>query len=882
MSTQVENIRYVFEVASSTALKGLKGINRELDTLSSGFKQLSTASKKFSNAMNTGASATKVFNKALGAFSGVAIGKALAEATKSAVDFYETLNLFQVAMKDSIDTGEQFIANMSEWYGLDPKNLMQYTGMFYEMAYAVNAPDEAARILSTSLTALSVDLASLFNVDVERVADNLTSGMRGMSRAVVKYGLDLRATTVEAYANSLGITEQYETMDEASREILRYLVAVKQARDATGDFARTIESPANQLRVFKEQISQLGRAIGTFLVQPLGQVLPLINGIVMALRIMISTLGALFGFKLDSNFSTGLEQTDEAIQGIGNSAGGAAKQIKSMLAPFDELNVLQENSASGGGGAGGLDYGEIDPRLLEELRNTQYELDAVRMKALDARDAILDFFGFVPTDGGWMFSLDKFEENLKQKLPNWTKSIEAVFDLDWDSITANYYLVMDSIKRIIKGAIDIILQDFGRLTGFQVTDDSLSEWISGLDEKFREFRIWLHENEESISKFVARVAEIGLAFVGLQAVAGFLAPIFGAIGSAFSGVSTAVGFLVSGFGVLMGILTKFSVASTTVSTYLNGFKNALGGLSKGLTVAGSSGTGFVGMLQQILSTLASISGVVTAVGAAMAAVFVGGFVQWMLTSETFKTYLTSWGEWIKNIAIGIRDIFSAVFEALRAGIDSVATNFSSAFEAISAVVDGILQVLSGIIDFVAGVLTGDWKRALKGVYDIWYGAWSAVLNTISAVLNTGISAVNNFLQNVVDAVFAMVNKLLSAIPSVIKSLLGLPSSVNAPTVEVLPQIPVYTPPPFPFAAGGVVTGPTHALIGEAGRDEMVMPLDNSPQMEEFINRIVEKVSGSETMVKVYIGDREWDAFTYESAQRGQRLVGAQPIKEGRA
>jgi SLT domain-containing protein len=86
-----------------------------------------------------------------------------------------------------------------------------------------------------------------------------------------------------------------------------------------------------------------------------------------------------------------------------------------------------------------------------------------------------------------------------------------------------------------------------------------------------------------------------------------------------------------------------------------------------------------------------------------------------------------------------------------------------------------------------------------------------------------------------------------------------------------------------FAVGGVVTGPTRALIGEAGRDEMVMPLDNSPQMLDFIDKIADKVGGGgETVVKVYIGDREWDAFTYESAQRGQRLVGAQPIKEGRA
>ena len=273
----------MFEVVTDEAVRELEALSRGFNSLSTGFKKLSSLGNSFSRTMHTGASSIKKLTTAASALSGVALGKVFADATKEAIDYYETLNLFQVAMKGSIEQGNEFINTISEWYGLDPKNLMQYTGIFYEMAYAVGAPDKAAQQLSTSLTALSVDLASLFNMDVERVANNLTSGMRGMSKAVVKYGLDLRAATVEAYANSLGITQQYESMNEASREILRYLVAVKQARDATGDFARTVEQPANQLRILKEQMSQFGRAVGTFIIQPLQNVLSVINGFVMAI-----------------------------------------------------------------------------------------------------------------------------------------------------------------------------------------------------------------------------------------------------------------------------------------------------------------------------------------------------------------------------------------------------------------------------------------------------------------------------------------------------------------------------------------------------------------------------------------------------------------------
>ena len=87
-----------------------------------------------------------------------------------------------------------------------------------------------------------------------------------------------------------------------------------------------------------------------------------------------------------------------------------------------------------------------------------------------------------------------------------------------------------------------------------------------------------------------------------------------------------------------------------------------------------------------------------------------------------------------------------------------------------------------------------------------------------------------------------------------------------------------------FATGGVVTRPTSAIIGEGIYDEAVIPLGNSPQMETMLNRFAEiaagQQGGGETVVKVYIGDKEWDAFTYESAQRGQRIVGRKPVREG--
>jgi Na+/H+ antiporter NhaD/arsenite permease-like protein len=148
----------------------------------------------------------------------------------------------------------------------------------------------------------------------------------------------------------------------------------------------------------------------------------------------------------------------------------------------------------------------------------------------------------------------------------------------------------------------------------------------------------------------------------------------------------------------------------------------------------------------------------------------------------------------------------------------------------------------------------------------------AITNGLICMALLVVGLIYNFIKSVIDAINS------------VTSIIGL-GKINYPreSLFVIDKVPQLVLPAldYSFGNGGVVTGPTRALIGETGRDEAVIPLDNSPQMLDLIDKIANKVNqGGETVVKVYIGDREWDAFTYESAQRGQQLVGAQPITIG--
>ena len=840
----------MFEVVTDEAVRELEALSRGFNSLSTGFKKLSSLGNSFSKTMHTGASSIKKLTTAASALSGVALGKVFADATKEAIDYYETLNLFQVAMKGSIEQGNEFINTISEWYGLDPKNLMQYTGIFYEMAYAVGAPDKAAQQLSTSLTALSVDLASLFNVDVEKVTNNLTSGIRGMSRAVVKYGLDLRATTVEAYANSLGITQQYESMNEASREILRYLVAVKQARDATGDFGRTIEQPANQLRVFKEQMSQVGRAVGTFIIQPLQAALPVINGFVMAIRIMLETLSAVMGFKLEvdnASLNDSLNDTSDAVASIGSSADSTKKKIKALLAPFDELNILQENTSGGSGGSGGatLEYGEVDPLLLQALEDAQYTLEEVRMKAMDTRDAVLAFFGFKPDGDSWVYSPELFEKNLKEKFPNWQKTIEALFNFNYEGFLSNVSLLFGSFKRIAQEAISIVIQDLSNLLGIDFSDSTIAGWIDGLNQKFFELRSWIVENEDEIAQFLAKIIEFGGAFLVVSSVLGAISKIF----SVFSGISNTI----------------------------SGIFDAMSGAISAVAPAVSSVIGILGNLVEFLTL--NLTGYGLAALALFVAGFIDGFKDMWSNSEQFRdnigTLVKNIGDLLLSIVDLVKNLVKRVIDVVSPVIKTIGDILQPIYPLIVGIINSIVGVVRGLVDILNGILTGDLTIVFKGFMKIIMGLVEAVMNVGAGIVNSVISLIFGAINGIGRMIYGFIKGVVKSV-NAITGLLGLKTfSYPSESLFVHKNIPQIVPPAFDykFADGGVVTGPTRALIGETGRSEAVIPLDNSPQMKQLVNQIAEAVKSNKDSkpieVRVFLDSRE-----ITSAQnRANRMFG---------
>lgn len=752
------------------------------------------------------ARSSNLAKNALRGLTGVQLGRWLAESVKQSISYTENLNLFSVATGEAYEESLKFVNSMSELYGMDPSNLMRYAGNFYQLADAISMPDKASAALSLGLTKATNDIASLFNVDIETVFENLSSGMQGMSRAVRKYGMDIRTSTLQQTALVLGLTEQVETMSEANRQGLRFITMMQQANNASGDFAKTINMPANQLRIFKEQITQLGRAIGNFFLEPISIAIQYINGFVMALRMILQFIGSIFGV-LDAfsgrdgrgnNTEKTLGNIASGVGGVGGAAKEATKELKKMLAPFDELNLLQapevDTGGAGGGSGGGLgDLGALDPAIMKAIEEMQWKLEDIEMEAVKVRNAILAFLGFKVEDGTILsWDADVLEANLINKFPQWTKTIQAVFD-NWSSIVDGFKAVFVSMCNVVKAAWENSINFIKQF----INDDSASSFISNLGTNLQNLAGWINQNASGIANFIL---------------------VFGTL-SKLTPLVYIIANIVSHLSGLSGLLPSLTTAFSGISIATLGWVAALAAVGITLVDQWNNNEEFRNRVTEVWNTIwDSLSTII------------GQIIR--LLSSLWNDILQPLLSWlISALGPSIGNIVATILEVVAWMVNN-----------LGGLISGLLQMIQGIIDFVAGVFTGDWGRAWQGILNIFAGLFNSVGSVVVAVMNAVISIINGAISTIYSVVVAVINLVLEAV-NAIAGVLGF--TIELGISAQAPQIPYFSAPQVAMATGGVVTSPTNALIGEGRYDEAVVPLGNSPQMRQFADSVADRVNSGE-------------------------------------
>ena len=385
-----DSVGLFIKLSSENATKELKNLNSESKNLQKNLHSLGDEIKYAFNSSVIIGFARLLKN----------VTNTMINAGKAQTEYIENLHLLQVAYGETNSSGEKLVKNMADLSGLDISQLTKSLGKYRQLSNALGIASDSANILSENLLKMQNDIASLYNLNTADVSKKLMSALTGETEAIKILGADITTISLQQKAYNLGIQESVTNMSQAEKTILRYLIVQDQLASSQGDFANTINSVANQTKIWNAQLDTLGRQLGAIFNAILKPMLPILNGILMAINTIIGTLLGLLGIK------TNVSSISDDFLTLGtniSNAGKAGKEANKSLRGFDKLNVIKTPASSSSSGAGGIGGG-VNPKLLAQLKEYNDMLAEANNKATKIRDTILEWLGFgKDANGEWKF-----------------------------------------------------------------------------------------------------------------------------------------------------------------------------------------------------------------------------------------------------------------------------------------------------------------------------------------------------------------------------------------------------------------------------------------------------------------------------------------------
>lgn len=406
----------------------------------------SKAAKSF-GVLGTGISSTQA---KFGIYSVVfrQIARTASDWVKESNDYVENLNLFTVAMGDAAESALEYAEAVKEAVGIDPSEWIRNQGVFKQITGGFGVMEEKANLMSKNLTQLGYDISSFYNISIEEAMEKLQSGIAGEIEPLRRLGYAIDVATLQEVAYAHGIEQSVNTMNQAQKSQLRYLAIMEQSGNVMGDMARTVQTPANALRILNQQITQLTRALGNLLIPFLQQIIPYVQAFVEVITDAIQALALLVGFELPEIDYSGLDgvtsgatDAEDAIEG----ATGAAKEMKKALLGIDELTILEPTASGGGGGSGGGIGGDLGLDLPE------YDfLAGLEEQASKIKEQMESILGPILSIGAGFAAW-----KITPKVLNWFKDLKNGKFSKIDKLAAGIGLVITGFTLEWQGGYDI-------------------------------------------------------------------------------------------------------------------------------------------------------------------------------------------------------------------------------------------------------------------------------------------------------------------------------------------------------------------------------------------------------------------------------------------
>ena len=691
--------------------------------------------------------------------------------------------------------------------GLNLQQITQYAAQLGSMLDAVGQSGETTLATTNAFVKLAGDISSLYNIDYQEAADKIRSVLQGQSRAGYGFGWDTTMASLQATADKLNLSKPVSEMAQFEKQQLRILTILEQSRVAWGDQSNTINTLANQMRIFKNNVSEVAMMLGQLFVPVLAKIMPIVNGITIAIKRLLGSFANLLGIKIEDT-GQGFNSMGEEVDGLTDSlddATASAKKLKTVTLGIDELkiNAPQEDSgASTGGVGGGID-------LTDEILEATSEYEKVWEDAFN---------------------------NMENKAQEWANKIEKIFepitnplkDLFKNASIGDWFSAGQDTSSIVSGIFDLFSKAISQVDWEEV-GENIGEYLEGIDwKKVIASSIKLKFN---LGKLIAEVW-----FSSFE-----VAPIETAIITAFGTMKF------TGLGKIVSEKLKKAIMNTSLITALTKGWASLGGLG--------------GILTADLALVMG-AGTATEIGLTIGTGIIGGisaaFLGFNFGREIGKWINPEGSEFYDSFKFFGKDgFFASIFDDARSSIQG----FGKLFDADES---GLISIISTAFFGPIGTTIGNGINLLSEETFINFGNWlnesvlpwftvekwaEIAMNIPIAISNkwqeftkwwetsgvkkwfdekvkpwlsketwetnmSGIkTAFSNTFKNVANGVIGWLNKIISAIESLVNNAIsgldgisdiineipGVEIEVSAPTIS-LPRIPTYEVGGYPKSA----------------------------------------------------------------------------------
>lgn len=878
----------------------MKPFADEMQKVSNGFsafpskiQKLITSTEKYNASARKATSTTGKFTSGLKALNVAAvaitfrkIGHFIAQAVTESNKYQEDLNLFTVALGQYAAEAQNYAEKVSDVMGIDPAQWLRNQGVFNTLLTGFGDTAERAQLMSQNLTQLGYDISSFFNISIEDAMQKLQSGISGELEPLRRLGYDLSQARLEQTALNLGIKESVANMTQAEKAELRYYAIMTQVTTAQGDMARTLEAPANQLRILQAQLTQAARAIGNIFIPALNAILPYAIAVVQVIREIANALANLAGFKLTDVDYSGVNSAAVGAGSLADNlddAAGAAKKLKQYTAGFDELNVFAPNTGSGSGagagGAGGFDF---------DLPTYDFLGDAVQTRIGEIKKMIEDTLAEITTIvSGFMLAVGAILVVTGVNIPlgvglmaAGAVGLAATVGLNWTAMSSE----LASTLALITGVVGGFLLALGAIMAFSGANLPLGIALMALGgaSLVTAAVINWHNSDRHLTDALTTLTGVlagaslavgaMLAFTGVATGLGIALMAIGAvtlvsaaalnwnsIPDALASPLSRVGLLVSGATLALGAILAFSGCMPLGIALM-----AIGATSL-VSVMALNWNGLSDEIQNVIAIITTVvSMAFLAIGAALA--FSGANIPLGLAllaagAVTMGTaIMPNWNDLSDNVQQKISMITTVVGGALLAvgailalsgvalplglglmaagalSLGAVATlNWDFVVNSIKKVVSVITGILSGAL-IVLGVLlclsgagVGLGLAVLAAGLSLSYAAWTLDDNPITRFVRQMANSIIGLVNGVIDAINDMFHIQFNGL-----SVMGI-TLIPAFDIRLvdIPHIPFFEDGGFPNEGQLFIAREAGAeMVGAMGRRTAVA---NNDQIVEGIS-----------------------------------------------